>query len=322
MSNLPTTFQTGDLSQYLAAIQSQPLHHIKAEPYTQEICRGQPTAIIFLVDQSGSMSEKIRGKDQSKADFVAKAINQTLYELVSVCTKGYGIGHYIDVALIGYGGIDSKQAYSLWEGNLKGKTWVQSDQLSGNEIDREEIEVEDRVRGEIKMLKKTIPTWLRAKSQSQTPMGAALEYAHLLLSEWIQKHPHNYPPTVFNITDGAQTDCSNEALLEKAKNLKNLHTSDGNVLLFNLHIDTSQNESLLFPSERESLPQDRYAQLMYDIASDLPAIYNRQVADLNNQDIPTNRTFTALAYQADATAFMKMIDIGTRSQKAQVKNAQ
>jgi hypothetical protein len=72
--------------------------------YSAEISRDNPTAIVFLIDQSGSMDEKmVTGK--SKADFVADVLNKTIYTLVTNCTKSDGVRNYFDIGVIGYGGL-------------------------------------------------------------------------------------------------------------------------------------------------------------------------------------------------------------------------
>ena len=71
--------------------------------YSAEISRDNPTAIVFLIDQSGSMDEKmVTGK--TKSDFVADVLNKTIYTLVTNCTKSDGVRNYFDVGVIGYGG--------------------------------------------------------------------------------------------------------------------------------------------------------------------------------------------------------------------------
>lgn len=70
-------------------------------PYTAEISRSNPTSIIFLVDQSTSMSDPIGGEvPQQKADVVADAINRLLTELSVKCAKEEGVRDYFHVAVI------------------------------------------------------------------------------------------------------------------------------------------------------------------------------------------------------------------------------
>ena len=57
-------------------------------PYSAEISRTNPTAILFLLDQSSSMLEPFGGQpDKSKADGVANALNRLVQNIVLKCTK-------------------------------------------------------------------------------------------------------------------------------------------------------------------------------------------------------------------------------------------
>ena len=51
-------------------------------PYQAEISRDNPTCLLFVIDQSGSMGEKTES-GRSKAHFVADVLNKTLYTLVT-----------------------------------------------------------------------------------------------------------------------------------------------------------------------------------------------------------------------------------------------
>ncbi len=54
-------------------------------PYTAEISRNNPSCFIFLIDQSGSMSDPFGGGESTKkkADAVADVINRLLQNLVT-----------------------------------------------------------------------------------------------------------------------------------------------------------------------------------------------------------------------------------------------
>src|SRR6266403_1789333 len=71
--------------------------------YSAEISRDNPTAFLFVIDQSGSMEEKTES-GRSKAQFVADVLNKTLYTLITNCTKADGVRGYFDIGVIGYGG--------------------------------------------------------------------------------------------------------------------------------------------------------------------------------------------------------------------------
>ena len=55
-------------------------------PYEAQISRNQPTAFLFLVDQSYSMTDKM-STGRSKADFVADVLNKTITELLKGIKK-------------------------------------------------------------------------------------------------------------------------------------------------------------------------------------------------------------------------------------------
>ena len=59
--------------------------------YNAEISRSQPTAYLFLVDQSGSMSDQMASASRSKAQFVADVLNKTLRDLIVRCTRDEGV---------------------------------------------------------------------------------------------------------------------------------------------------------------------------------------------------------------------------------------
>src|SRR4029077_4116870 len=80
-------------------------------PYTAELSRTNPTALIFLIDQSSSMAEPFGAQpEKPKAEGVADSINRLLQNLVLKCAKGDGIRDYFHVGVIGYGG---RVAWSL-----------------------------------------------------------------------------------------------------------------------------------------------------------------------------------------------------------------
>ena len=49
------------------------------------------------------MSDKM-SSGKSKAEFVADALNRTLANLVTRCTRAEGVRDYFDVGVLGYGG--------------------------------------------------------------------------------------------------------------------------------------------------------------------------------------------------------------------------
>src|SRR5262249_61312568 len=71
--------------------------------YQAEISRASPTAVVMVIDQSTSMSHRLRS-GQSKAAFLADVLNKTLYTLIASCSKADGVRDYFHVGVVAYGG--------------------------------------------------------------------------------------------------------------------------------------------------------------------------------------------------------------------------
>jgi hypothetical protein len=71
---------------------------------------------------------------------------------------------------------------------------------------------------------------------------------------------------VINITDGEATDGDPE---QPATRLRQLSSTDGNVLLFNAHLSAQDEAGIIFPDTEEGLP-DSYARLLFRMSSLLP----------------------------------------------------
>jgi hypothetical protein len=80
------------------------------------------------------MSAKIEdnGEQTTKAEFLAKVINETLNELLDRCKRSNEIRDYFHICAIGYGGDEENTAKILWEGKLANKTFVTSSELYQN----------------------------------------------------------------------------------------------------------------------------------------------------------------------------------------------
>lgn len=285
----------------------------KLNPYTARVDRSHPSAFVFLIDQSGSMNNRINfgNKSISKSEAVADSVNKILAEIINRCTKLEEKYHYFDFSLIGYGG-HSNNADFLFEGNLEGKEWVTPDELAKN-CTFKSFEVTRVVRGVEMKTQMQEMCWMSPKANSLTPMGDAFDMATKLLDNWCRNHigVDSYPPVVINITDGQQTDCSNEIMLEKAEKLKSLGTIDGNVLLFNIHLaDSASGGSIAFPTSIDQVGDDEHSKLLFNMSSYLPQNYNKDIAQILNQSFDKNKKYKALGYNV-AKDFVKMLNVGT-----------
>ena len=281
--------------------------------YMSEISRTNPSAIVFLVDQSGSMQSAFDG-ERSKAEVVAATLNRLLETLVFRCQKSEAEPrNYFDIALLGYGGQSSESANFLWEGDLAGREWVTIAELKANRQEEKRL-VKKTVRGKERQQQEVHAKWISPVANYRTPMGNAFSSAQQLLSDWTAKHPQSYPPTVINISDGAQTDMADTDLLQAAKSLRDLHTLDGHVVFLNCHIGQNAGAPVLFPKSAAELPQsDRHAKLLYDLSSPMPEALNQTIArEIKNEDLLPDAPYVGMAYAQGTEGLLNVMDIGTR----------
>src|SRR5271165_147190 len=119
--------------------------------YQAEISQENPSAFLFLVDQSWSMHEMLPAVGQkpamSKAAAVAEAINLLITEIAIHCSKGEAINDYFTLALIGYGGT----AHSAWGGDLSGRLAVPISEVDAHPLryERKDTPMDDDAGGVI-----------------------------------------------------------------------------------------------------------------------------------------------------------------------------
>jgi len=144
-------------------------------------------------------------------------------------------------------------------------------------------------------------------------MYHALTECYRLCKAWCgaKAHRKSYPPTIFNITDGESSDGDDFKLQEIADSIKGLSTEDGAALLINIHISSDAERSpVLFPESKKELPDQRYARLLYDMSSEMPAIYNESIVQLRGRD---GERFRGISYNAAMTDLVSMMNIGSVS---------
>src|SRR4051812_25953965 len=127
-------------------------------PYKAEISRTNPSCFLFLIDQSGSMSDRFGGSqgNSSKADELALAINRCIHELIIKCSKDVEVYRYFQVGIIGYG-LHTGPALS---GSLADQPLVWVDELNQQplRVDTIQRQVPDGAGGLVPMTIK-LPIW-------------------------------------------------------------------------------------------------------------------------------------------------------------------
>jgi hypothetical protein len=271
--------------------------------YEAQISRSSPTAFLFVVDQSGSMSDTM-ASGKSKAEFVSDALNRTIMDFVIRCRKADGVRDYFDVGFLGYGGNGVSNGFS----GALGTTVLNP--ISA--IEQNPVRVEDRKKkmddgaGGILETSIKFPVWFEPKASGGTPMREALTRAAEELVAWCDAHPASYPPTVLHVTDGESTDGDPE---EIATHLTQIRTNDGESLMFNIHVSSLGADPIRFPSSTSGLP-DNYAKLLFRMSSQLPEHLIRLAREKGNAVGVESRGFM---FNAEAPEIVAFLEIGTQA---------
>ena len=280
-------------------------------PYSADISRTNPACFLFLIDQSGSMTQALAGTPgQRKMDQAAAAINRILDTMVQRCSQGMDVLDYFHIGVIGYF-TDPRGAAEvssvLPDTTLEQPFLTVSEVAEVAELEERQVKVSDGAGGLVEVTQQ-VPIWLLPFAQYGTPMCAALDVAHRALDSWGAQHPTSYPPIVINVSDGAASDGNPEAHAQKVMGLS---TNDGNTLLFNVHLSEVPAAPIQFPDREDVLPQnDEYATLLFRMSSVLPESSRAQATVL---DLPISDQSRGYVFNADMTALVQFLDIGTRA---------
>jgi hypothetical protein len=272
--------------------------------YTAEISRTNPSCLLFLIDQSGSMDDPFGAGEpnRKKADGVADAINRLIQNLVIKCAKSEGVRDYYHVGVLGYGA----KAGPAFGGSLAGKELVPISEIADNpaRVEERTKKVDDGAGGLVDQTVK-FPIWFDAVAKGGTPMCGALGQAKDMLARWLADHPASFPPIVIDITDGESTDGDPTSAAEAVQSLAG---DDGNVLLFNVHLSSERATPVEFPDSDDGLP-DQYAKLLFNLSSLLPT-YMRSVAQSEGFNVSDGTR--GFVFNADMVSVIRFLDIGTR----------
>jgi hypothetical protein len=270
--------------------------------YSTQITRANPTYVIFLLDQSGSMADPFSG-DQSitKADFVADIVNHTLHDFVIRCTKTEEVRNYYYVSIIGYGRVTG----SALGGTLTDRTIVPIADLADNpqRIETRHKRVSDGAGGVVEMPVR-YPVWIYPRAGGETPMCGAFALAKSLIEQWLAEHPRGFPPTVLHLTDGESSDGDPTEL---GQQIMSLSTDDGNALLFNCHVSTHRRRKVEYPTDDAELP-DTFARTLFRVSSLLPENFLGAAQQLGVNATEGSRGFV---FNGDPSSVVQFYEIGT-----------
>jgi hypothetical protein len=270
--------------------------------YSAQITRANPTCIVLLIDQSGSMNDPFSGDSlRKKADFVAEAVNHTLHDVVIRCTKTEEVRNYYHIAVVGYG----RHVGTCFAGPLRARNLVPIAEVADYplQVKSSYKRVSDGAGGWVEIPVR-YPVWIHPTADGKTPMCEALRQVKGILEEWLSAHPGGFPPTILHLTDGESSDGDPN---EIGREIMSLGTSDGPVLLFNCHISSRKAAKIEYPSDERSLP-DGFARSLFEISSRLPTNFLAAAAQLGVNAVEGSRGFV---FNGDPSSIVQFYEIGT-----------
>src|SRR5262249_47313928 len=137
--------------------------------YQAEISHTSPTAILMVVDQSTSMTQRLNDR-QSKSALLADVHNKTLYSLITNCLKADGVRDYFHVGVVAYSGADARNGF---EGDLGEEPLHVVSRLA-----EAPLRVETRTKkipgpnGDVSEQAVQFPIWVRPQRRDKTAMCA------------------------------------------------------------------------------------------------------------------------------------------------------
>ena len=218
--------------------------------YTQLWGTPSPGHIVYLVDLSGSMEDKV--------DYTIDTLNKVFYTLTVLCAKGNDVKERLTCSVIGY----------------NDKAWVIWDDMSIRDIAQKVVNARQNKTPIFDKEKEFMP-------KGQTWMRLAFDEARKDIHKWIAKQKAANKimpaPIVINITDGypfeggsTSWEKVSEATLKAARDLMSISTPDGNVRVFNIHHDPTVSASMsLFPSIPPTDPAEKF---LFDASSEMDSI--------------------------------------------------
>lgn len=278
--------------------------------YSARISQASRQTIVFVIDQSGSMSEDVMwgNNPTTKADAVCDVVNGALGELLARCNNYGEFKSYFNIAVLGYGGFGIKSL--LGEGR---QNFFTPSELAYNWNRIVEcVNIRQLPDGTECTTKSNKKVWIEPCADGRTPLVGALNYVFDILAAGLAQDCNKdcFPPLVINITDGEATDGTEEQFFEAARKVKGLSTNDGNVLLMNVHISNCDCDSIVFPSSTERCPlESKFAKLLFDTSSVMPEFFDSEIEMISSSAKP----YKAFAYNASISDLVRMVNIGSSS---------
>lgn len=259
-----------------------------------------PGLLIILLDQSGSMLSDYEGT--TRTAFASLAVNKVIDNIIQKNFYGDAPNNRCFISVIGYNH-NVRELCSGWLKDLDEKP-LRYETLKKKTPDGTggicEIEIKQ-------------PVWVEPiDKDGATNMLGAFSLAKDLVEKWINDNPDWPAPVIINISDGVPYydgkdyhECMEETIV-LAKEIMGMTNSDGNVLIFNAQIDSS-NGSVVCPNDRSKFSQEG-AQFLFDITSEIPESYKAAAA---KNELPIEDGSRGCIFGADGVQLIHLINFGS-----------
>lgn len=274
--------------------------------YDKQWSSANPGLLIILVDQSGSMLERMPGVNQSRTEYASMAVNRVIYSIINKSFSGTTPKNRAFISVLGYN----------HEVREIASDYIQA--LAAKPLHMQKVtkKIPDGAGGLID-IEEEMPIWVEPiDRQGTTNMKGAFELAQQIIEKWISARPDSPAPVIINISDGVPywsnknvDECMDETA-EVVRKVSQLSTSDGNVLIFNACI--GDGVKTVFPAT-ESEVYDEEGKFLFRISSVIPEGYEEAAL---KQELPLKDGAKGCISGADAVDLIKLIDFG--SSKGQV----
>lgn len=282
--------------------------------YQQYITHRNRAAIVIVIDRSLSMKKltTINTMPLSKAEAASYVANFIIDELLIRATRNHKVRNYYDVAVIGYSG---NGVESLLPGSDGG--FISIDRLAEYCPQPETIYIEQAMPdGESIRAPFTLHPWVRPSASGTTPMYDALVTVKDLVGAWCT-HTDNrdsFPPLIFHIADGDCSDADDAALIDIAQRITKTSTRDGNTLLINVHLSSTDEVDEfceVFPAENTFFTKEPERMMLYRMSSTIPECMEPVIKDMLH---PRSKgPYRAVAFNASVCELLSIINIGSES---------
>lgn len=250
------------------------------DTYRRSWSREYRGLLIFLLDQSGSMANRIQIEDKvyTNGQMATAILNDMLATAVENTPEDDilgGIKDYCDIMVLGYGA-------TVKELLSNGQHPISIKELPRLAKGHQKIQLEriDPRSGRSTIVAVERPVWVQTfENSDRTEMVLALERARDEVDLWLQqdtRRSYSHPPIIINITDGDHNGRGDP--LELARQVRQRATNDGHILLFNCHLTShAHQQRLFFPGSNKQFAQVigdeeecSWAKTLFQMSSPIP----------------------------------------------------